>query len=76
LGSFTSAPERILLSPDVLDPAKDDTSQAEIFARFNMTDRLHLTVSMQRLRNSRFFAATSDPRHTGRIAGLRLHYGF
>ncbi|HSG64570.1 MAG TPA: hypothetical protein VLD39_06200 [Gammaproteobacteria bacterium] len=58
------------------DPVRDDSTQAELFARFNLTTQTHVTLSMQRLHHSGFVDLPADPRSDERIVGLRLRYGF
>lgn len=67
---------RVYLSDQVRDTTLDDTSQIEAFARFNLRSALHLTLSIQRLRNSGFHAQAGDPRRSARLAAVRFHYSF
>ncbi len=64
------------LSPVVADPLLDDSTHVEAFARLAVAPTMHLSVSLQRLRNSGFNSAPSDPRRAVAVAGLRFHYMF
>ncbi len=55
---------------------EDDTTQAEIYARFDLNDSLHITPSVQFLKNSGFDASDSSYDAEMTIIGLRLGYSF
>lgn len=64
------------LSGDDREAAADDTTQLELFGRFAIAARAHLTASLQWLRHSGFVADAADPRDHAAVGGLRFHYGF
>jgi hypothetical protein len=67
---------RTYLSPAIDDPNRDDSTQIELFGRFNLTPTLHFTVSIQRLIHSSLVSAASDPRESARVLGARFHVSF
>ena len=64
------------ISDQIVDPFKDDSGQAELYARFDLPGRWHISPHAQWLRNSGF--STADERHDQRVRvlGLRLGHGF
>ncbi len=67
---------RTFLSPNIDDPSRDDSTQIELFGRFNISPTIHFTVSLQRLIHSGFVAVPSDPRDSARLIGARFHMSF
>ena len=65
-----------VLSGAVRGPGFDDTTHFEVFGRFTIGGRVHLTASLQSLLHSGFVASGSDPRDRVTLAGLRFHYSF
>ncbi|WJW75808.1 hypothetical protein QVG61_01595 [Thiohalobacter sp. IOR34] len=64
------------LSGELDDPARNDSSQAELYLRSETSRRLQITTSLQWLRNSGLDRSgrSVDPRLT--IVGLRIGYSF
>ncbi|MDH3419074.1 MAG: carbohydrate porin [Gammaproteobacteria bacterium] len=67
---------RTYLSPAIDDLNRDDSTQLELFGRFNLTPTIHFTVSIQRLIHSGLVSAASDPRESARLVGARFHVSF
>lgn len=67
---------RTCLSGREADPLLGDAAHWEAYARLALSGSSHLTLSVQRLRNSGFHRASADPRHSATVAGLRFHYRF
>ncbi len=67
---------RTFLSPRIDDPNREDSTQIELFGRFNISPTIHFTVSIQRLIHSGFVAVAPDPRDSARLIGARFHMSF
>lgn len=67
---------RTFLSANIDDPSRDDSTQIELFGRFNISPSIHFTVSLQRLIHSGFVSVASDPRDSARLIGARFHMAF
>ena len=67
---------RTFLSSTIDDPSKDDSTQIELFGRFNISPTIHFTVSIQRLIHSGFVSVAADPRKSARLIGARFHMSF
>ncbi len=55
---------------------EDDMTQAELYTRFALTERLHLTPAVQWLRNSHFDASGADFDADQTLIGVRVGYSF
>ena len=67
---------RTFLSSRIEDASKEDSTQVELFGRFNISPTIHFTLSLQRLVHSGFVADTADTRDSARLIGARFHMSF
>lgn len=67
---------RTFLSDKVVGNNLDDTTHLEMYGRFALNGRAHVTGSVQHIINSGFQADASGPRSSAWLAGLRFHYAF
>ncbi len=64
------------LSHEIVDPFKEDSSHAELYTRFDMQGRWHISSHVQWLRNSGFSTAERRDDQNVWALGLRLGYRF
>lgn len=55
---------------------KDDTSQAEVYIRFDLHDKLHITPSVQQIQNSGFDNSASNFDKVLTVYSVRTSYNF